>query len=837
MNRETFPSALFPLRGDLNAEAGATTVEVIGLQNIPIKANPLTDGTVPTYVAANGDIEWEVPTFNSDNVQFISLVAGDVIVWNGSYWVNAPLPEGGTVISFAAGNLSPLFTTSVATDTTTPSLSFILSNAAQNSVFAGPASVGAGAPSFRALVALDIPALPYDASGAAALAQSNAESYANSVNTSGTAAGLSGTPSISITNLTVSGTTSFAAGSIAAAAIGTGYPYSDLTGAPLGVNTWAALSGDLTETQVIPFDGGTVGTPDTGISRISPGEVAIGDGTTGDYSGSLTLGYLDVESPVGSVLPGTTVLATFNCTNTVVATRSTRIRISADYNTNVGFELWDTGVNRWVISSYDNGHTHRDFSFWNSESNVQGFGINGDTNAVLFNAGIIQLGASADTGITRLSGGALAIGNGAQYDYSGSLTLTGLTVTGATSFAAGSIAPASVANIDNLEYPIHDVGGAPAWVKLGTWVGYAGSSITLTLHNGTGYDTGTNEEAVTYITARTASGVSAPNLSGVSYWQFLGGANPLYTQPGILFAATGNSTSATNQSWDVWVNLNVYSPGHYSVSIDTLGGDTWTNIDTTGAEPVGAYVVAAVLASISIANLTVSGTTSFAAGSIALAALGSGTLSQDTSGSSASCTGNAASATVASGLTSTPSISITNLTVSGTTSFAAGSIALAALGSGTLSQNTSGTSAGLSGTPAITVGAVTAGVVTAKRYNAHAGTALVASDYTASSGWGTSPIKTAVRGTDQGATFTIAAAAAVGASPTITLTFHDGTWTQIPVIVVSRQDVVAAAAAPGATVTNQWVVTSVSATAVVFTFNGTPVAGNTYGLSFIAMGT
>ena len=304
MNRETFPSALFPLRGDLNAEAGATTVEVIGLQNIPIKANPRTDGTVPTYVAANGDIEWEVPTFNSDNVQFISLVAGDVIVWNGSYWVNAPLPEGGTVISFAAGDLSPLFTTSVATDTTTPSLSFTLSNAAQNSVFAGPASGGAGAPSFRALVALDIPALPYDASGAAALAQSNAESYANSVNTSGTAAGLSGIPSISITNLTVSGTTSFAAGSIAAAAIGTGYPYSDLTGAPLGVNTWAALSGDLRETQVIPFDGGTVGTPDTGISRINTGEVAIGDGTMGDYSGSLKLTGLTVT---GGVIVGNSV--------------------------------------------------------------------------------------------------------------------------------------------------------------------------------------------------------------------------------------------------------------------------------------------------------------------------------------------------------------------------------------------------------------------------------------------------------------------------------------------------------------------------------------------------
>lgn len=64
----------------------------------------------------------------------------------------------GTVTTFSAGNLSPLFTTSVATATTTPALSFSLSTAAQNTVFAGPATGGAGAPTYRALVAADIPA-------------------------------------------------------------------------------------------------------------------------------------------------------------------------------------------------------------------------------------------------------------------------------------------------------------------------------------------------------------------------------------------------------------------------------------------------------------------------------------------------------------------------------------------------------------------------------------------------------------------------------------------------------------------------------------------------------
>ena len=64
-------------------------------------------------------------------------------------------PSSGSVSNFSSGSLSPLFTTSVATSTTTPALSFSLSNAAQNSVFAGPASGGTGAPSYRTLVPLD----------------------------------------------------------------------------------------------------------------------------------------------------------------------------------------------------------------------------------------------------------------------------------------------------------------------------------------------------------------------------------------------------------------------------------------------------------------------------------------------------------------------------------------------------------------------------------------------------------------------------------------------------------------------------------------------------------
>jgi len=56
-----------------------------------------------------------------------------------------------------------------------------------------------------------------------------------------------------------------------------------------GGAAWASLTGDLTETQVIPWDGGTVGTPDTGISRTAPGRLALGNGTAGNASGELSL--------------------------------------------------------------------------------------------------------------------------------------------------------------------------------------------------------------------------------------------------------------------------------------------------------------------------------------------------------------------------------------------------------------------------------------------------------------------------------------------------------------------------------------------------------------------
>ena len=97
--------------------------------------------------------------------------SGNVLTVNGSgnpVWA-APATSG-TVTSFSAGGLSPLFTTSVATATSTPALTFSLSNAAGGTVF-GNNTTGAAGPAFTIAPVLGIPGT---STGSIALASSTA---------------------------------------------------------------------------------------------------------------------------------------------------------------------------------------------------------------------------------------------------------------------------------------------------------------------------------------------------------------------------------------------------------------------------------------------------------------------------------------------------------------------------------------------------------------------------------------------------------------------------------------------------------------------------------------
>jgi hypothetical protein len=122
-----------------------------------------------------------------------------------------------------------------------------------------------------------------------------------------------------------------------------------------------------------------------------------------------------------------------------------------------------------------------------------------------------------------------------------------------------------------------------------------------------------------------------------------------------------------------------------------------------------------------------------------------------------------------------------------------------------------------------------AGMTKMQRYSTSFGGALTAANFALSAGFGSTASIGSITGTDQAfqATITVAGTGQA-ANPTVTLTFHDGAWAAAPIYVVSRGG--------GSQPTVQFSVTSVTATALTLTFNGTPVAADTYTFSCIGMG-
>jgi len=137
-------TSVFTRTGAIVAQSGDYTFSQIGgtatLAQLPTAtANSLLGGlsaTAPSYLSvpscstANQALQWTTGT----GFSCVTITAGT-----------------GTVQSFSAGNLSPLFTTSVASSTVNPALTFTLSNVAANTVFSNWTNSSVVAPQFNTM--------------------------------------------------------------------------------------------------------------------------------------------------------------------------------------------------------------------------------------------------------------------------------------------------------------------------------------------------------------------------------------------------------------------------------------------------------------------------------------------------------------------------------------------------------------------------------------------------------------------------------------------------------------------------------------------------------------
>ena len=140
-----------------SAHTVATAAQLVSA----IGSTAVTNSTNTTNVLGGAANQIHYQT-GSGVTSFITAptTSGTYLEWNGSAFVWATPGGGGTVTSVAL-SLPSIFTVSGSPVTSSGTLTGSLATQSANLVFAGPSSGSAAAPTFRSLVAADIPALSY----------------------------------------------------------------------------------------------------------------------------------------------------------------------------------------------------------------------------------------------------------------------------------------------------------------------------------------------------------------------------------------------------------------------------------------------------------------------------------------------------------------------------------------------------------------------------------------------------------------------------------------------------------------------------------------------------
>ena len=131
---------------------------------------------------------------------------------------------------------------------------------------------------------------------------------------------------------------------------------------------------------------------------------------------------------------------------------------------------------------------------------------------------------------------------------------------------------------------------APFWVLLGTWTAAdVDDSLRVQFDTSAGnFGVGKNTQTHSVLTVNEGDDFApAPDLNGLSV--FVSGGQPFVA---IKAYAHGGSTAINNRVWDIYVEMNTYSGGIYSVS--TSPAAAWSNSGTISSDPGPASTTVAV---------------------------------------------------------------------------------------------------------------------------------------------------------------------------------------------------------------------------------------------------
>ncbi len=141
----------YPAKDTDNVMTGKNTFTK-GVTLGPVTYSALSGlGATEGYVVRCSDCTNGIPTASGGSGALVQFAGGQWGAFNGGGGGG-----GGSVTSVSTGSMSPLFTASIATPTTTPALSFSLSNANPNTVF-GNCTVSSGQPSYCQLTSAMLP--------------------------------------------------------------------------------------------------------------------------------------------------------------------------------------------------------------------------------------------------------------------------------------------------------------------------------------------------------------------------------------------------------------------------------------------------------------------------------------------------------------------------------------------------------------------------------------------------------------------------------------------------------------------------------------------------------